>query len=288
MVLNVTVLRFRQESNSFLRSLGTLLRSDVTIMRDGRGSEMVYPVPLLSSGAARRKRSLSFDATKVYLQLDVTNCKASGGPCFDRPSAAAQFVSVAIKQRTFASPYPVWEINAQDGPEPSPPAPTRDPQQLVIGLVATALAVLVAVIGVLSYRAVQTRRDGQKTVHTTDTWYPEGMVPPGIVSCPDACVGSGVGTVGGRLANRSETPTLSINSSLRRSESDTTESSCFRANTPDRLLLPPETSAGHHRSAAIAAAAAAVTAGNGPAAASRRYRIKVRGLRCFEGVYVGC
>ena len=134
MILNVTVPRFRQECNSFLRSLGTLLRSDVTIMRDVSGSEMVYPVPFPAEGARRRKREVSpvnHRGTKVYLVLDVTNCEATGGPCFDRPSAAAQFVSVAIKQRTFAPPYPVWAINGQDEPRPSVPPPKRDPQQLV-------------------------------------------------------------------------------------------------------------------------------------------------------------
>lgn len=153
---------------SFLRTLGTLLHTNLRIKLDSQGNPMVFPY-YGEKSAARSRRSLvvirkhreleqEVIGTRVFLEIDNRQCAEDSEQCFQNTEAAAALLAAqAIKGML---PYPFVSVQS----EPLLPPKT---QLLYLLAVAALIILLILLLGVMM--AKRKRKHGS-------LWLPEGFI----------------------------------------------------------------------------------------------------------------
>uniref|UniRef100_A0A8C5ILB4 Neurogenic locus notch homolog protein 2 n=1 Tax=Junco hyemalis TaxID=40217 RepID=A0A8C5ILB4_JUNHY len=157
-----------EDVRSFLRTLGTLLHTNLRIKLDSKGNPMVFPY-YGEKSAARSRRSLvvvrkhreleqEVIGTKVFLEIDNRQCAEDSEQCFHNTEAAAALLAAqAIKGML---PYPFVSVQS----EPLLPPKT---QLLYLLAVAALIILLILLLGVMM--AKRKRKHGS-------LWLPEGFI----------------------------------------------------------------------------------------------------------------
>uniref|UniRef100_A0A8C9MSN9 Notch receptor 2 n=1 Tax=Serinus canaria TaxID=9135 RepID=A0A8C9MSN9_SERCA len=157
-----------EDIRSFLRTLGTLLHTNLRIKLDSQGNPMVFPY-YGEKSAARSRRSLvvvrkhreleqEVIGTKVFLEIDNRQCAEDSEQCFHNTEAAAALLAAqAIKGML---PYPFVSVQS----EPLLPPKT---QLLYLLAVAALIILLILLLGVMM--AKRKRKHGS-------LWLPEGFI----------------------------------------------------------------------------------------------------------------
>ncbi|XP_010714209.1 neurogenic locus notch homolog protein 2 [Meleagris gallopavo] len=157
-----------RDVRSFLRTLGTLLHTNLRIKLDSQGNPMVFPY-YGEKSAARSRRSLvvvrkhreleqEVIGTRVFLEIDNRQCAEDSEQCFHNTEAAAALLAAqAIKGML---PYPFVSVQS----EPLLPPKT---QLLYLLAVAALIILLILLLGVMM--AKRKRKHGS-------LWLPEGFI----------------------------------------------------------------------------------------------------------------
>uniref|UniRef100_A0A8C0GY29 Neurogenic locus notch homolog protein 2 n=1 Tax=Chelonoidis abingdonii TaxID=106734 RepID=A0A8C0GY29_CHEAB len=156
------------DARSFLRTLGSLLHTNLRIKLDSQGNPMVFPY-YGETPASRSRRSLSGNrkpreleqeviGTKVFLEIDNRQCSEDSDQCFKSTEAAAALLAAQAMQDML--PYPFVSVQS----EPWLPKKT---QLLYLLAVAAVIILFILLLGVLV--AKRKRKHGS-------LWLPEGFV----------------------------------------------------------------------------------------------------------------
>uniref|UniRef100_A0A8K9WM15 Notch receptor 2 n=1 Tax=Oncorhynchus mykiss TaxID=8022 RepID=A0A8K9WM15_ONCMY len=155
----------------FLRSLGTLLHTNLRVKMDAQQKLMVYPYYGLEhdntiegqSATMKRRGKRELDkeviGSKVYLEIDNRECAESSMDCFSSTELAASFI--AAEYLKSALPYPVVSVDS-DHMDPQKP-----PFMLYLAVGAAVIILLILVLGVLA--AKRKRKHGI-------LWLPDGFL----------------------------------------------------------------------------------------------------------------
>uniref|UniRef100_A0A8B9KKB2 Notch receptor 2 n=1 Tax=Astyanax mexicanus TaxID=7994 RepID=A0A8B9KKB2_ASTMX len=149
----------------FLRSLGTLLRTNLRVKMDNHQKLMVYPYYRPEQDPAntgsdttkrRGKRELEHEVigSKVYLEIDNRQCAQNSEECFTSTNLAASYIAAEYLKADL--PYPLFSVDSN-----------FQPLIYLVG-VAVAIILLILVLGVLA--AKRKRKHGV-------LWLPDGFLP---------------------------------------------------------------------------------------------------------------
>lgn len=152
----------------FLRSLGTILHTNLRLKQDDQQKPMVYPYygnekDNLKDGVAtmkqRGKRELGREVigSTVYLEIDNRQCSKHSNECMSSAVQAASFIAAESLKSDL--PYPLYSIDVEHPPPPPP--------LLYLVAVAAAIILLILVLGVLAAK--------RKRKHGT-LWLPDGFL----------------------------------------------------------------------------------------------------------------
>uniref|UniRef100_A0A8C7NQD2 Notch receptor 2 n=1 Tax=Oncorhynchus mykiss TaxID=8022 RepID=A0A8C7NQD2_ONCMY len=160
------------DMRGFLRSLGTLLHTNLRVKMDDQQKPMLYPYYGLEHDGAnegqpstmklRGKRELDKEVvgSKVYLVIDNRKCSERSMDCFSSTELAASFIAAEYLKSEL--PYPVVSVNSKSlSFLPSPPF------LLYLAVGAAVIILLILVLGVLA--AKRKRKHGI-------LWRPDGFL----------------------------------------------------------------------------------------------------------------
>uniref|UniRef100_A0A8C7VAB4 Notch receptor 2 n=1 Tax=Oncorhynchus mykiss TaxID=8022 RepID=A0A8C7VAB4_ONCMY len=159
------------DMRGFLRSLGTLLHTNLRVKMDDQQKPMLYPYYGLEHDGAnegqpstmklRGKRELDKEVvgSKVYLVIDNRKCSERSMDCFSSTELAASFIAAEYLKSEL--PYPVVSVNSD------PTEPHKPPFLLYLAVGAAVIILLILVLGVLA--AKRKRKHGI-------LWRPDGFL----------------------------------------------------------------------------------------------------------------
>uniref|UniRef100_A0A673W043 Notch receptor 2 n=1 Tax=Salmo trutta TaxID=8032 RepID=A0A673W043_SALTR len=159
------------DMRGFLRSLGTLLHTNLRVKMDDQQKPMLYPYYGLehddgnegqpSTMMLRGKRELDKEVigSKVYLEIDNRKCSERSMDCFSSTELAASFIAAEYLKSEL--PYPVVSVNSD------PTEPHKPPFLLYLAVGAAVIILLILVLGVLA--AKRKRKHGI-------LWLPDGFL----------------------------------------------------------------------------------------------------------------
>ncbi|KTF92353.1 hypothetical protein cypCar_00008339 [Cyprinus carpio] len=154
----------------FLRSLGTLLHTNLRLKLDEHKRPMVYPYYRnkedeiqnnIATMKQRGKRELEKEVigSKVHLEIDNQQCSQHSDECISSADQAAAFI--AAESLVSELTYPLYSVGSDK--DPVPPMPPL----LYLVAVAAAIIVLILLLGVLAAK--------RKRKHGT-LWLPDGFL----------------------------------------------------------------------------------------------------------------
>ncbi|TRZ01243.1 hypothetical protein DNTS_014817 [Danionella cerebrum] len=160
-----------KDLKGFLRSLGTLLHTNLQVKLDEHKRPMVYPFykseqnKIHADAAAmkrRGKRELEKEVigSKVFLVIDNRQCSQRSDECISSVDQAAAFIAAEYLKSDLA--YPFYYIGTEHDPG------TVGPNITYLVSVAAAIIMLILVLGVLAAK--------RKRQHGT-LWHPDGFLP---------------------------------------------------------------------------------------------------------------